>query len=100
MADEMAWVVLIGMPRRVATSITVPAAVSAAKPWTGRRSTRRWPMVLMIRQPPKDVPRPIAVAAVIMTQNRTMPNAKEPAQGSLANFPVRGPEAVDQLRIG
>ena len=41
----------------------VAAVVSAAKPWTGSSLTTRWPIVLMIRQPPTAVPSDIAVAA-------------------------------------
>src|SRR3954453_6251570 len=45
------------------------AVVSAAKPWTGSSFTTRWPIVLMIRQPPAAVPNEIAVAARTMTHS-------------------------------
>ena len=45
------------------------AVVSAAKPWTGSSLTTRWPIVLMIRQPPAAVPIEIAVAARTMIQS-------------------------------
>ena len=71
MAEPIVWVVDTGTPSRLAASMTVAAAVSAAKPWIGRSSTTRKPMVRMMRQPPIDVPRPIAVAAVTMIQAGT-----------------------------
>ena len=43
--------------------------VSAANPWIGSRSTTRWPIVCMIRQPPTAVPRLIAVAEITMTSH-------------------------------
>src|SRR5437773_1000491 len=68
-APEMACVVEIGMPKRVAISITVPAVVSAAKPCTGVSLVMRTPIVLMIRQPPVAVPMPIATAQMTFTQS-------------------------------
>ena len=38
----------------------VAAVVSAAKPWIGSSFTTRWPIVLMIRQPPTAVPSEMA----------------------------------------
>ena len=55
------------MPKRVAISMTVAAAVSAAKPFTGLSAVMRMPMVRMIRQPPVAVPRPIASAQITLT---------------------------------
>ena len=67
MAPEIACVVEIGMPNRVAISMTVAAAVSAAKPFTGFSAVMRMPIVRMIRQPPVAVPRPIARAQTTLT---------------------------------
>ena len=47
-APEIACVVEIGMPRRVAISMTVPAVVSAAKPCTGVSFVMRTPIVLTV----------------------------------------------------
>src|SRR3954454_10689353 len=69
MLELMTWVVEIGMPRRVATSMIVAAVVSAAKPWIGFRLTILWPIVLMMRQPPIAVPSAIAVAAARTTHS-------------------------------
>src|SRR5205807_5814687 len=70
-APLMAWVVLIGTPNRVAISIVVAAAVSAAKPSTGCSFVRRNPMVRTIRHPPAAVPSPIASAAASITHSGT-----------------------------
>ena len=50
------------MPRCEAISITPAAAVSAAKPCTGRRVVTLIPRVLITRQPPTAVPELIARA--------------------------------------
>ena len=50
----------------------VAAVVSAANPWTGSSFTTRWPIVLMIRQPPAAVPSEIAVADTRITQSGTV----------------------------
>ena len=63
------WVVETGMPIRLAISMIVAAAVSAANPSIGRSSTTFNPIVLMIRQPPVAVPKPMAVAAERTTQS-------------------------------
>ena len=68
-ADEMTWVVDTGIPKWEAPMMIVAAVVSAAKPWTGSSFTTRWPIVLMIRQPPAAVPSEIAVAATRITQS-------------------------------
>ena len=60
----------------------VAAVVSAANPWTGSSSTTRWPIVLMIRQPPTAVPSEIAVAARTMTQSGTSIVGMTPAENS------------------
>src|SRR5579884_2026329 len=70
-AEEMTWVVETGIPRRLATSINAAAAVSAAKPLIGRRSTTFSPTVRTIRQPPIAVPSPIEVAEARITHNGT-----------------------------
>ena len=67
-AELIVWVVETGTPSRLAASIIVAAAVSAAKPWIGRSCTTRSPIVRMIRQPPTEVPRPMASAAKRMIQ--------------------------------
>ena len=51
--------------------MTVAAVVSAAKPWIGRSCTTRRPMVRMMRQPPIEVPRPMAIAAAMITHSGT-----------------------------
>ena len=51
------------------------AVVSAANPWTGSSFTTRWPIVLMIRQPPAAVPREIADAASTMTHSGMLASA-------------------------
>ena len=67
MAAEMTWVVESGMPMREASSITVAAAVSAAKPLMGLIWASLVPSVLMILQPPTAVPSAIAIAQVRIT---------------------------------
>ena len=64
----MTWVVETGMPSRLATVIVVAAAVSAANPSMGRSSTTRNPIVRTIRQPPINVPNPMAAAAATITR--------------------------------
>src|SRR5919199_3801837 len=69
--EEMTCVVETGIPRRLAISITVAAAVSAAKPSIGRNATTRRPIVCTMRQPPIEVPSPMAVAADRITHSGT-----------------------------
>ncbi len=71
MAPVMAWVVLTGMPRKVANRIADAAPVSAANPFTGWSFVMRDPIVWMIRHPPDSVPRPMAACAISITQNGT-----------------------------
>src|SRR5947209_10831773 len=71
MSEEMTWGVETGIPKRLATSMMAAAAVSAAKPLIGRNSTTLSPIVLTMRQPPIDVPRPIEVAAARITHKGT-----------------------------
>ena len=77
-ADEMTWVVDTGIPKCDAPKMIVAAVVSAAKPWTGSSFTTRWPIVLMIRQPPAAVPSEIAEAAARITQSGTVGSARMP----------------------
>src|SRR4029078_6048843 len=62
-ADEITWGVETGIPSGDAPMMIVAAVFSAAKPCTGSSLTTRWPIVLMIRQPPAAVPSEIALAA-------------------------------------
>jgi hypothetical protein len=64
---EMIWVVLTGACSMVAVKITAAAPVSAAKPFTGTRRAMLTPMVLIIFQPPTEVPKAIARAQVVIT---------------------------------
>src|SRR5208337_574402 len=71
MAPVMVWVVLTGMPKcAVPSSVSAPA-VSAANPPKGVSLVMRWPIVLMIRQPPAIVPPPIARWQQMITQYGT-----------------------------
>src|SRR5438105_10154327 len=63
-APEIACVVEIGMPNRVAISMTVAALVSAAKPLTGLSVVMRMPIVRVIRHAPVAVPGAVRRAAV------------------------------------
>ena len=65
---EMACVVETGIPSFAATSSTVAAVVSAAKPWIGCNLTTLCPNVLMIRQPPAAVPAAIVSAQITFIQ--------------------------------
>src|SRR6476646_8510960 len=56
----IACVVLIGMPRCVATMIVEAADVSAQKPPTGANRVIPDPIVFTMRHPPKNVPSAIA----------------------------------------
>src|SRR5579871_5892055 len=69
MLPEMTCVVLTGIPRCPAPKMTILAETSAAKPCTGSRRMMRCPIVLMMRQPPAEVPNAIAVAQAMMTQS-------------------------------
>src|SRR5690606_34307365 len=66
-AEVMACVVLTGKWNSVAPKITDAADRSAANPLTGSILNIFVPIVLMIFQPPTDVPSAIAVAAAILT---------------------------------
>ena len=68
-APVMAWVVLTGMPRIVASRMADAAPVSAANPCTGCNFVIFDPIVWMMRHPPDRVPSPIAACAARMTQN-------------------------------
>jgi hypothetical protein len=61
MQPVIVWVVETGIPNHDAVnSITEPPA-EALKPWCWDSLVIREPIVLMIRQPPLSVPRPIAI---------------------------------------
>src|SRR6266700_3304348 len=67
-APVMVCVVLTGMPKcAVPTRVRAPAA-SAEKPPKGLSLVMRWPMVLIMRQPPAMVPPPMARWQQMMTQ--------------------------------
>ena len=68
---EIMWVVLTGECSMVAVKITAAALVSAAKPLTGAKRAIFMPMVLIILQPPKEVPKAMAKAQVTFTQRGT-----------------------------
>src|SRR5262245_14943695 len=70
-ADEITCVVETGMPNRLANSMIVAAAVSAANPSMVRSSTTFRPIVLTMRHPPIAVPSPIAAEAASTTQRGT-----------------------------
>src|SRR5258706_8481071 len=70
-AVEMTWVVETGAWRCEAARMTAAPAVSAANPLIGRSLMILWPIVFMMRHPPADVPRAIAVAQATMAQTGT-----------------------------
>ena len=67
----MTWVVLTGMPLRVANSMTAAAALSAANPWTGLMVIILTPKVRITRDPPKYVPMAMTLADRRITQRGT-----------------------------
>lgn len=68
---EITCVVETGIPKWLAVKMTAAADVSAANPCTGSRRMILWPIVLMIRQPPADVPAAIATAHASTTHDGT-----------------------------
>jgi hypothetical protein len=68
MAEEMAWVLETGIPMEAAIWITVAAAVSAAKPFIGRKLVIRTPTVWITLQPPIAVPALMDKAESIIIQ--------------------------------
>src|SRR5690349_20500189 len=78
MDEVMAWVVLTGNPFNVADKITPADVRSAATPLMGSILKIFVPIVLIIFQPPTDVPRAIAVAAAILTQSGTSKSVWKP----------------------
>src|ERR1700729_1131122 len=68
---EITRVVDRGYPALVAARMTVAPAAWAAKPCATSISMMRLPSVLMIRQPPTNVPSAIALADAITTQSGT-----------------------------
>jgi hypothetical protein len=75
-AEVMACVVLTGRCSSVAEKITEAAEISAAKPLIGSILKIFVPIVLIIFQPPIEVPSAIAVAAAILTQSGTSMESK------------------------
>ena len=67
MEPEIACVVLAGTPAHARTARIVAPPVSAENPWYGFSWVIFTAIVFTILQPPKNVPRLIAVAAIIMT---------------------------------
>ncbi|MNY63037.1 hypothetical protein D3C86_1999460 [compost metagenome] len=74
----MACVVLTGRCSSVAEKITEAAEISAAKPLIGSILKIFVPMVLIIFQPPIDVPSAIDVAAAILTHKGTSIVSRRP----------------------
>src|SRR6185436_9812690 len=71
MAVVMVWVVEIGIPKTLATVMTLAAVVWAAKPWMGCILTILPPKVLMMRRPPMAVPQAMVRAQMILIQVAT-----------------------------
>ena len=65
----MVWVVETGMPSQVAPNSMIEPPISAQTPCCGDSRVIFEPIVWTIRQPPINVPRPIAAWQVITTQN-------------------------------
>src|SRR3972149_142062 len=74
----MVWVVLRGIPKREASSILAAAAVSAENPWYGSSFTIFIPIVLIIRQPPTEVPMPIVREQIRITSKGTLNSDNTP----------------------
>ena len=68
MAPAMVWVVETGMPPDADPKRQTAAAVSAQNPPTGFSRVIFIPIVLTIRQPPDNVPSPMAAWAISTTQ--------------------------------
>ena len=68
---EITWVVDRGYPALEAARMTVAPTACAAKPCATSILMIRVPSVLMIRQPPTNVPSAIALAEAITTQSGT-----------------------------
>ena len=66
-APDIAWVVLVGTPKWARTARMDAPPVSATKPWYGFNCVIFIAIVFTIRQPPKNVPRLIANAAIRIT---------------------------------
>src|SRR5579859_5325616 len=82
MAPVMVWVVLTGMPKTAFAMIVSPPAVSAANPPNGVSLVMRWPMVLMMRQPPAIVPPAMARQQQTITQSGTANDFSRPPETS------------------
>jgi hypothetical protein len=70
-APEIEWVVLTGIPNVAIDANMAPPPVSAQNPWYGLSGVNLNAMVLIILQPPKKVPNPMAEAAAIITGKGT-----------------------------
>ena len=70
-APVIVWVVETGMPKAVAPNSMKAPPVSAQKPWCGVRRVILEPIVWTIRQPPINVPRPMASWQAIMRNPET-----------------------------
>src|SRR5258707_11054859 len=68
----MVCVVETGIPRKVAPNSVMAPPVSAQNPCIGVSLVILDPIVLTIRQPPNNVPSPIAAWQLITTQNGTL----------------------------
>ena len=71
MDEEMTWVVLTGMCKKVAPKMIPAPVMSAATPLIGRIFMIFPPTVLMIFHPPIEVPSAMATAQESCTQNGT-----------------------------
>ena len=80
--DVMTCVVLTGMPVIEDVNITLADVISAAKPLIGSILKIFVPIVLIIFQPPTDVPSAIAVAADTLTHKGTSRLSRKPAATS------------------
>lgn len=71
MEEEMTWVVLTGNLSKVAIIMIVADEKSAAKPLAGSSLMMRVPIVLIILQPPTDVPNAMVKAQENFTHRGT-----------------------------
>jgi hypothetical protein len=81
-APVITWVVDTPTPNAVAIKIDIAPAVSAQKPPRGLRRVIREPMVCTMRQPPLNVPSPMAACADRMTQIGTLNTGRYLAETS------------------
>ena len=76
--EVMMWVVLVGNPYADAAKITAADDVWTQNPWIGCSFTKSLPTVLMILHPPIAVPRAIAIAHAITTNQGTENSLRVP----------------------